>query len=110
MTLDDVKKALLTVTSKVYHFSAPPNTSGSYIVWAEDGMVDDLSGDGEVQAQNIEGTIDYFTKNEYDATPNKIHNALNSARVGFRINSIQHEQDTGYIHYEWVFSIPIEVL
>lgn len=108
LLLTDVKKALLSVSDKVYHYTASGAT-GNYIVWAEDGQNDELCGDGAVQTQNIEGTIDYYTKKEYDPAINTIQKALNQAGIAFRVNSIQREADTGYIHYEWVFSLPVEV-
>jgi len=103
--LDTVKTALLTVTQKCYHYSAPQNVTGPYIVWAEDNQADSVWADGKMQEQAIEGTVDYFTKTENDSDVQSIQNALNDAGVSFRLNSIQYETDTGYIHYEWTFQV-----
>ena len=102
--LSDVKAALLTVTSKCYHYTAPQATTGAYIVWAEDNQADAVWADGEMQEQTIEGTVDYYTKAETDANVAAIQNALNGA-CSWRLNSIQFEKDTGYIHYEWTFQV-----
>lgn len=102
MTLNDIKTALLTVTSKVYHFKSP-KPSGNYIVWAEDGQAGSLHADNKMKAQVITGTIDYFTKDDGDQNFNKIQQALNGIEVSWSLNSIQYEDDTGYIHYEWVW-------
>lgn len=103
MKLADVKTALLTVMGKVYHFAPPQNVTGSYIVWAEDTQSDSVWADGVMVNQAIQGTIDYFTKSENDANVQKIQDALEG--ISFRLNSIQHETETGYIHYEWVFTV-----
>lgn len=102
MILADIKTALLTVTNNVYHFDAT-GAIGSYIVWSEDGQADSVWADGKMQNQVITGTIDYYTKTEYDANFNAIQEALNEIGISYRLNSIQYETDTKYIHYEFVF-------
>ena len=104
MQLADVKTALLTVTSNVHHFDAT-GAIGNYIVWAEDGQADSVWADGKMLEQTITGTIDYFTKIEYDPNFVAIQTALNAIRISYLLNSIQYEILTKYIHYEWVFEI-----
>ena len=102
MILADIKTALLTVTSKIYHFDAT-GAMGNYIVWSEDGQSDSVWADGKMQNQVITGTIDYYTKTEYDANFNAIQEALDAIDISYRLNLIQYETDTKYIHYEFVF-------
>ena len=102
MKLSNIRDILLTVTPDVSHYNAL-NKSDKYIVWAEDGQSGSLHGDNQMTEQVIQGTIDYFTKEEYDPNVKKIQQAINSANIPFRLNSIQHEEETGYIHHEWVF-------
>lgn len=104
MNLSTIKNALLTVTNNVGHYEALKKTD-QYIVWAEDGEADSLWADGRMQEQTITGTVDYFTKMEYDPNVVKIQAALNDAEISFRLNSIQYEEDTKYLHYEWVWSL-----
>jgi len=96
MTLDDIKTALLTVGVPVSHYAAFEQ-SDKYIVWAEDNQAD-------LQEQAIEGTIDYFTKTENDPNVKKIQDALNGV-CSWRLNSIQYEDETKLIHYEWTWEI-----
>ena len=105
MTLADIKAALLTVTGKVYHFDATGAT-GNYIVWAEDGQADSVWADGGMKEQTITGTTDYYSKEEYDEAFKLIQDALDNIGLSYRLNSIQYEPDTKYIHYEWVWEIP----
>jgi hypothetical protein len=104
MTLSDVKNALLTVGVPVSRYTAIEQ-SNKYIVWAEDNQADAVWADGQMQEQAIEGTIDYFTKHENDPNVPKIQNALNNGNISWRLNSVQYETDTRYIHYEWVFQV-----
>lgn len=104
MDLFKLRNALLTVVPEVYHFAAPPQTNGSYIVWAEDGF-NSFQSDDKSEDFCYTGTIDYFTPQEYDGNIKKIQDALNKADISFRVNSIQREGDTGMIHYEWVFEL-----
>lgn len=104
MNLVDLRDALLTVTPNVYHFYATTKPD-SYIVWAEDGEAGSSHADDHKTNQVIQGTIDYFTKMEFDPNFDLIQEKLNSADISWRLNSIQHEEDTGYIHYEWVWEM-----
>jgi hypothetical protein len=58
-----------------------------------------------MQEQAIQGTIDYFTKTKDDPNLDAIQSALNDAEISFRLSAIQYEEDTRYIHYEWVFGV-----
>ena len=101
---DKLKNALLSVGVPVsrYFASQQPN---QYIVWAEDGQADSLQADNAMVAQALTGTADYFTKTEDDPNFHKIQKALNASGVAWRLASIQHEDETGYIHYEWVWEV-----
>lgn len=102
--LEAVKNALLTVTENVGHYTAWDD-SDRYIVWAEDMEVAALNTDNYKGGQLIEGTIDYFTRNEDDENIEKIQLALNAARIGWELNSVQYEDETRFIHYEWLFRV-----
>lgn len=99
--LDALKSALLGVTQKCYHFGPPQDVSGAYIVWAEDGEAEMVWANNKRRMAAIAGTIDYFTKDQDDPNVRKIEEALQSLRIGWRLNSVQFETDTRYIHYEW---------
>ena len=79
--------------------------TGNYIVWAEDGQANSVWADGRMKEQTITGTIDYYTKTEYDVNFSTIQAALGVIGISYRLNSIQYEELTKYIHTEWVFEI-----
>lgn len=78
---------------------------GDYCVWAEDSESGNVSGDNLKQAQTLEGTVDFFTKTEFNSKVDAIQNAMNIAEIAWRLNSVQYEDETGYIHYEWIFEV-----
>lgn len=102
--LQAIKDALLTVGVPVSHFYAAKQPD-KYIVWAEDGQGESEWADGRMVNQAIQGTIDYFTKAESDPNFGVIQSALNDACISYRLESIQYEDLTGYVHYQWVFEV-----
>lgn len=104
MTLQGIRDLLLNIGPPVFHYFASGQT-GNYIVWAEDGEGDSLHADGRKTEQVTQGTIDYFTKTENDPVVTQIQDKLTENEISWRLNSVQYEQDTGYIHYEWVFEV-----
>ena len=108
LTLSNLKNALLTVTDKVYHYTAPKNCDVPYIVWAEDSRYDLVADNVHVEA-GIEGTIDLFTRQENDERMPGIEAVLNSLPIGWYLNSTQFEEQTELVHFEWVFRIYGEI-
>lgn len=103
--LEPIGEKLATICSNTYHYwrSAPKGVK-AYIVWAEDEEATSLNGNNLKLEQGIHGTVDYFTKAEFDETVDKIQEALNGLEnVSFRLNSVQFEDDTTFIHHEWEF-------
>lgn len=98
-----VGQLLALVTAECYHYTRPADITNKYIVWQEDGEDDSFSSGNRKSEQQIHGTIDYFTQDEYDPAVDEIQEALNAAEIGFRIDSVQYEDDTKLIHYAWEF-------
>lgn len=98
-----VRDALVSVTAKTYHYRRPSTVQKEYIVWAEDSEDASFNADNRKAEQQIHGTIDYFTQKEFDPLIDSIQNALDEARVSFRLNAVDYEDDTKLIHYEWEF-------
>ena len=103
-TIADVKAALLTVSQNVRRYFYP-NPPADYIVYAEDMQSDALHGAGTMRNQTLEGTVDYFTKSLNSNNAKAVQNALLSAGIPFRCNSIQYEPSTGYLHFEWIIEV-----
>lgn len=99
-----VKDALLTVTENVGHYEAFEKDD-KYIVWAEDGEPGSLNANNAKEIQAISGTADYFTKEDGDTNVEKIQKAFDAKKISYRLESVQYEEETGYIHYEWVWEV-----
>lgn len=94
--------AHLAVTNAVSH--SERLQSDRYFVWQEDGANDFLA-DGRHAEKAVTGTTDLFTKNEFDPWKEKFERSLDEHGIAWMLNSIQHEDDTGFYHYEWAWQV-----
>lgn len=78
--------------------------SDRYFVWQEDG-VNDLVLDNRHAERAVTGTTDLFTKQEFDPWINQLEQAFDAYAVGWSLNSVQYEEDTGFYHYEWTWEV-----
>ena len=99
-----VRDALLNASDNVGHYEAFKKND-RYIVWAEDNEPSSVNANNKKEIQTIGGTIDYFTKIDGDSNVSKIQEELTNAGISFRLESVQYEDDTEYIHYEWVWEV-----
>lgn len=105
MTLEEVRDLFLTITPNCYHYEAWEEKD-QYIVWAEDNQAGAVYSDDKMQVQIIEGTLDLYTKDEYDPLFQKCQQVMNDCEgMAWRLNSIQGEEETGLTHYEWVWQV-----
>lgn len=106
--LETIKNLCTAVTQRSWHYHAL-DTEAPYCVWAEDSELSGLNVDNYKGGQIIEGTIDYFTKDENDTNIEAFQKEMNKARVWWYLNSVQFEDETGFIHYEWVWRVRQEL-
>lgn len=102
--LERIRDLLIPVTDFVFHYVSAPNSVPPYIVWAEDGD-NDLTADDHHSEKALTGTIDLYTKQENDPVKDGIEQALESGGVAWYFNSSQYENETGLLHFEWVWSV-----
>lgn len=95
--------AHLVVTDQVSHWERLK--SDRYFVWQEDGANDFVAA-GKHCEKAVTGTTDLYTKLEFDPWVEAFEAALDAAPdIVWDRNSIQHEDDTGFTHYEWVWEV-----
>lgn len=100
-----VRDALIRLEGiDVYHYWREVKKN-RYIIWAEDSESESFHSDNFMNEQQIHGTIDLFTKTEYDPVIDMIQNKLNDSEIPFRVMSVQYEDETGFIHYEWEWDV-----
>lgn len=102
--LERIKAALLSVCDNVGHFEAMHKTP-PYIVWAEDGTADTVFANDRVENQAVTGTVHLFTRTlEGEPLAQAVPRALDEV-CAWRLGSVQYEQETGLLHYEWVWEV-----
>ena len=102
--MNDLVTALTATGLQFAHFGWSKAPAGDYGVYAEDGANDLIAGNVH-RERVIEGTVDYFTRDATLACKATIETALNGCGAAWYLNSVQFENDTGYIHLEWVFQV-----
>ena len=95
-----LRDALTDLPVSVFHYRRK-QMSPPYAVWQEESEGDSLNLNNRKAEQVIVGTLDYFTKKEYDEVADQIQNILDITCTGWRLASAQYEEETGLIHYEW---------
>jgi len=100
--LSEIVTALTATGYEFAHYGWSKAQTGDYGVYAEDGA-NDLEANDKHAEKAIVGTVDYFTRNDTGAPKAVIEAALDASGAAWSLNSIQFEEDTGFIHYEWVF-------
>ena len=104
MTLEKLCAALLSVSDNVYPFSAPKAAGVPYILYAVEAESARWTDD-RPDMQVMPGTIDLYCKSDKCPLIRDIPRVLADADVSFYLNSVQHEDETGLLHYEWVFEV-----
>lgn len=103
--LQGIKEMLVAITPDTYHYFREVRKS-RYIIWAEDTEEGSFHADNKKQRQGIHGTIDLFTKQEYDPMVDRIQEGLEGLeKCAWSLNSVQYEDETNMIHYEWDFEL-----
>ena len=101
--LEDLKTALeATGLPFAHHAWAKGAPSTDHGVWAEDAE-NALYGDNKHAERVLQGTVDWFTRKDDGVDMAKVETALDNAGAAWYLNSVQFEDDTGFLHYEWVF-------
>ena len=94
--------AHLEVTSNVSHYIRL--NSDRYFVWQEEGT-NDFSADNRHQERAVTGSTDLFTKEEFDPWVEALEAAFDAHGISWVRSSVQYEEDTGFIHFEWIWEV-----
>lgn len=100
--IEKIIEAHTAVTNAVSHYARLK--SDRYFVWAEDAR-NDLISDGIHSETAIQGTTDLYTKIEADPWAEEIEKSLDAMGIAWYKSSVQYEEDTGYIHHEWIWEV-----
>lgn len=105
--LKKIKDALVAVGgNKVFHYTKPDNVKADYIVWSESSEDGSFNAENHKQEQVIFGYIDLYTTKEFNPLCDSIQGALTGVDgCTWQLQSVQYEDDTKLIHYDWEFWI-----
>lgn len=95
--------AMGAIISALYHYTAPDRKPAAYGVWMEEGQ-EALVADNQQAEQTWIGSLEYFTKEEFDETLDDIPAAFEQLGAQYRLDAVQYEDETGFIHYSWSWS------
>jgi hypothetical protein len=101
--LDQLEAALAATKLPFAFASWSEAPEGDYGVYTPDGA-NDLEADDEHAERAISGTVDYFVRGKGATEVALIETALDSVEgLAWRMESVQYESDSGYLHVEWSF-------
>lgn len=100
-TLTDLYTPFLALDCEVSHYKRI--TSNRFVVWSEQGEEDSFHADNRKQEQLITGVVDFFTLTEFDPIVDDIQDILQMERVAWILDSVQYEEETNLIHYQWLW-------
>lgn len=87
-------------------FAWDSRPDSDYLVIAIDGEANSLEADGEKVNQAPQGTIDLFSASNDREAMQSVQTVLNALDgCAWYLNSVQYEDDTRLLHWEWVFSL-----
>ena len=90
---------------KSYHLAKPASVKAPYAVWQEDSEGQSFYASNRKAEQVLTLTLDYYTQTEFDTMVDTIQEALNDARIAWKLNSFQYETETALLHYEWIIEV-----
>lgn len=67
-----------------------------------EGGADTVPGDDRILLQAVRGSVDLFAPTYSAEWPEAVQAAM-AGVVAWQLNSVQYEDDTRLIHYEWLF-------
>lgn len=101
-----IKTALTSIDGlKVYHYWRP-RMEAPFCVWQEEGEGDSLWASNHKKELIVTGTIDYYTREEFDTMVDSIQDAMNGIEnFGWVLDTVAYEDETNLIHYSWSWQI-----
>lgn len=82
-----------------------PRKEPPFGAWAEQGEGDSYYTGNQKTEQIIAGTADYYTKVEFDPMVDEVQAMLKANASSWRLESVQYEEETGLIHFEWTWEV-----
>ena len=103
---DQLVEALRQLNIPVAEFAWDVRPDTDYLVIGIDGEANSLEANNQKVNQSPQGTVDLFTYRNDREIMLSVQNVLDTFDgCGWYLNSVQYEDDTRLLHWEWVFSL-----
>lgn len=102
--LKQIGTTLAALTTNCYHYYRPVQKFPA-IIWAETGEENSFHSDNSKSEQRIIGTVDCFTRTEFDGLLDDIQSAFNALGLTWKLTTVQYETETKLIHYTWDWGV-----
>lgn len=102
--LQQLGVAFAGITENCYHYYRAKKALPC-LVWAESGEEESFHSDNQKSEQRIVGTVDLFTKTEFDPIADSVQETLEDLGATWALNSVQYEEETNLIHMEWSWGV-----
>jgi hypothetical protein len=102
--LRQIGTAFASLTQNCYHYYRPVKDMPC-IIWAETGENNSFHSDNQKSEQRIVGTVDCFTKSEFDPLLDDIQQTFADLGLTWTLDAVQYETETKLIHYTWSWGV-----
>lgn len=103
---DELLTALRALDIPLAEYAWDTRPDADYMVIAIDSEANSLQADGVKVNQAPQGTIDLFSTTNDREKMQSVQAVLNALDgCAWYLNSVQYEDDTRLLHWEWVFSL-----
>ena len=103
-TLNGFYNLFYNLPCTVTHYTRSKNPP-PFVIWAEEGEEESFHSNNRKSEQQITGTVNFFTKTEFDPLVDVIQTILNDNTLAWTLESVMYEEETNLIHYTWRWSI-----
>lgn len=102
--LSQIGTSFATLTRYCYHYYRPVKHT-PWLVWAETGENNSFHSDNSKTEQRIIGTVDVFTKTEFDPLLDSVQEMFETLGLTWSLDTVQYEDETHMIHYTWSWGV-----
>lgn len=102
--LRQLGEAFAELTDNAFHYYRVVKKT-PWLVWAENGEENSFHSDNKKSCQTITGTVDLFTKTEFDSLADQVQDTLEALGAAWYLYDVQYEEETNLKHFTWHWEV-----
>ena len=102
--MTDLISALTAAGQLWAHYAWSKAPAGDYGTWGEEGD-NVLRADNRSAEHATRYDLHYYTRDDTGAPKATIEAALDALPCAWTLDYVDFEEDSGYIHYEWIIEV-----